>query len=140
MSDAVTRPGVGVGIYIHRSDGKLLFTLRKGTHGEGSWSVPGGHLEFGETWEECGAREALEETGVTVKNIQFLGVTNDIFDSGKHYVTIALRAEWETGEPRIGEPEKCSNVGWFGIGEYPEPLFLSTRNFLKNGYNPLNFK
>lgn len=139
MSEQMTRPGVGVGIYIMK-EGKMLFTLRKGKHGGETWSVPGGHLELGESWEECGAREALEETGVQVKNIRFVGVTNDIYDTGKHYVTIALAADWDSGEAVIMEPENCTEVSWFTPGEYPEPMFLSTRNFLKNGYNPLNFK
>jgi 8-oxo-dGTP diphosphatase len=53
------RPKVGIGVFIFK-DGKFLMGCRKGTHGAGTWSVPGGHLEFGESFEECAEREALE--------------------------------------------------------------------------------
>ena len=49
---------------------------------------PGGHLEYGESFAECGAREALEETGLEIGEIRFLVATNDVMEEGKHYVTI----------------------------------------------------
>ncbi len=52
-------PQVGVGVLILR-DGKVLLGRRKGSHGAGCWSAPGGHLEFGEAVEDCALREALE--------------------------------------------------------------------------------
>jgi len=38
---------------------------------------------------------------------------------------------------RVMEPDKCSEWEWFSWDELPEPLFLSTRNFVNTGYNPL---
>ena len=49
MSEPIVR--VGVGVYVFKSD-KFLMQLRVGAHGSDSWSVPGGHLEFGESFEE----------------------------------------------------------------------------------------
>ena len=55
--------------------------------------MPGGHLEFGESFENCATREILEETGLTVQNVRFLTATNDVMeDEGKHYVTIFMGA------------------------------------------------
>lgn len=48
---------------------------------------PGGHLEYSESFADCAAREALEETGLEIGDIKFLTATNDIME-GKHYVTI----------------------------------------------------
>ena len=67
---------VGVGVFIFK-DGKFLMQQRQGAHGAGSWSVPGGHLEFNETFEETATREVLEETDLTITNIRFGAVTND---------------------------------------------------------------
>lgn len=60
-------------------DGKVLFGQRLNDHGAGSWSVPGGHLERNETWEDCGKRETKEETGLEIANLRFVAATNDIF-------------------------------------------------------------
>ena len=77
-------PKVGLGVFVVK-DGKILFGKGKGAHGEGTWSLPGGHLEFNEYWEDCAKREALEETGLNVKNVRFLIATNDSFEKeGKH--------------------------------------------------------
>ena len=53
---------VGVGVIIVR-DGNVLLGERAGSHGAGTWALPGGHLEFGETVADCARREVLEETG-----------------------------------------------------------------------------
>lgn len=107
------RPKVGVGVYIFNSKNEILFLRRQGAHGEGSWCPPGGHLEYGESFVDCARREVLEEVGVQIKNVKFFGLTNDIFDEGKHYITIAMRAEIKSGKPKIMEPEKMTDLGWF---------------------------
>jgi len=77
-NDNKKRPTVGIGVCIIK-DGKVLLGKRINSHGEGSWSFPGGHLEMYETWENCAKREVLEETDLKIKNTRFAGVTNDIF-------------------------------------------------------------
>ena len=47
----------------------------------GTWALPGGHLEFGESFESCAARKMLEETDLLVGNVRFLTATNDIMDA-----------------------------------------------------------
>lgn len=135
MSEQI-RPGVGVGIYI-RKEGKILIGKRKGKHGGGTWCAPGGHLELGESWEECALREVTEETGLEITNIHFGKVTNDIFPDGKHYVTVQMIADWKSGEPQLMEPDKFEE-GWRWVewNDLPEPQFLSLSNFIKTGYNP----
>ena len=65
---------------------------RKGSHGAGEYALPGGHLEVGESWEQCAVREVLEETGLRIQSAHFVFVTNNMVDSGAHYVTIFMRA------------------------------------------------
>jgi 8-oxo-dGTP diphosphatase len=117
-------PRVGVGVFVWK-DGKFLMLQRRGAHGEGSWSVPGGHLEFGESWDDCAGREVLEETGVTIKNVRQFAITNDIFpDENEHYITIWMASDWAHGVPVNKEPEKCSKMEWRNIKSLPTPLFL----------------
>lgn len=130
------RPKVGVGVWIVK-DGKVLLGKRKSAHGNGTWSPPGGHLEFGESWQECALRELAEEAGVKIKNLRFLAATNDIFEeTGKHYVTIYLVADHESGEPQNLEPEKLERWEWVAWENLPEPLFLPVQNLRKLGLNP----
>lgn len=118
------RPKVGVGVFI-KKDNKFLLGLRLNAHGEGTWCVPGGHLEFGESWEECATREVSEETGLLIENLRFVTVTNDIFEvERKHYVTIYVRSDWKGGIPKVLEPDKMIKWKWFSLRELPEPLFL----------------
>jgi 8-oxo-dGTP diphosphatase len=81
-------PKVGVGVLILKGE-KILLLKRKGAHSAGEWSPPGGHLEFGESFEECALRETREETGLAIDNVRFIALTNDIFrESDLHYITI----------------------------------------------------
>lgn len=113
---------VGIACFVWR-DGKFLMMHRSGKHAGGMWSVPGGHLERGESWEETAAREVAEETGMQIKNIRFMAVTNDIMPPSKHYVSIWMEADWASGEPQNLEPEKCSDMLWCDFASLPTPLF-----------------
>jgi len=110
---------VGVGVIVIRNK-KVLLGLRAGSHGAGTWSCPGGHIEFGETVSECSVRETLEETGAN------LHLINNHFDwnekiwekEGKHYITIySLGTLDENVEPVIMEPNKCLEWRWFEESE-----------------------
>ncbi len=115
-------PKAGVGIMIFK-DGKVLLGKRKGSHGAGEYSFPGGHLEYGESFLSCIVREIAEEAGIKVKNIRFQYLANIIRYMPKHYVHIGLTAEWESGEPQVLEPNKCEGWGWYDLDELPEPIF-----------------
>jgi 8-oxo-dGTP diphosphatase len=114
---------VGVACIVWK-DGKFLMGQRIGSHAANTWSIPGGHLEYGETIEACAAREVLEETSLKVKNIRFLALTNDFMpDENKHYITIWMEADWCSGKPTIVEPDKWINQQWRTFLDMPEPLF-----------------
>jgi 8-oxo-dGTP diphosphatase len=123
-------PRVGIGVFI-RKDHKFLMGKRLGAHGEGTWSVPGGHLEFGETFEQTARREVLEETGLHIQNVRFAGLTNDIFkEDNKHYVTVWMLSDYKSGQLSIREPDKFIQQGWFDFDSLPTPLFLPWRQLL----------
>jgi len=126
-------PKVGAAVFILKN-GKILMLKRKGAHGEGTWGLPGGHLEFGESWEEGVRRETTEEVGVMIANIQFLAVTNDVFEKEeRHYVTIFMTADWKSGESVILEPNSANEIGWFTYQTMPKNVFLPIKN-LRNTY------
>ena len=122
---------VGVATVILK-DNCILLGERIGSHGAHTWATPGGHLELGESIEECAKRETLEETGLVVNSITKLGFTNDIFEKeNKHYVTLFVIASCDESEPQIMEPDKCKQWKWCKLDEVPEPLFLPLINLLK---------
>jgi len=130
------RPQVGVGVIVIR-DRRILLHRRKNAHGAGTWSCPGGHLEFGESWEECARREVMEEAGIRIRNIRFGTATNDIFEKeDKHYITLFMLADHDSGEPKVMEPDKCAGWEWFEWGQLPTPLFLPFVNLLKTDFRP----
>lgn len=128
------RPKVGVGVIIVR-DGKILIGERLSSHGANTFSMPGGHLEFGESFEDCAKREATEECGL--KDFVFKGlisVCNDVaYD--KHYVTVSLLLESVSGEPYNAEPEKFKNWQWYDPKNLPDNLFISSEKAIKNWLN-----
>jgi 8-oxo-dGTP diphosphatase len=129
-------PKVGVAIIICRNN-QVLLVKRKNVHGAGSWSTPGGHLDYGESPEHCAAREAKEEVGLDVENICFRAITNDVFDKpGKHYISIWMEAGSYTGEPSIAADYEVGELGWFPWDSLPKPLFLPLVNFLKGNRYP----
>ena len=130
-------PQIGTGIIITRDD-QVLLMKRKGPHGKGTWSTPGGHLDFGETPEECARREAKEEVGMDVVEARFRAVTNDVFENeGKHYITLWMDCKTLSTEAVIAAEREVAEIGWFAWEALPNPLFLPLENLLKeNSYPP----
>lgn len=123
-------PKVGAGIVIIR-DGMTLLAKRKGSHGSGMWGSVGGHVEFGETPAEAAIREAKEELGIEVGNVQFAMCMN-ILQEGKHYVDISFTADILSGIPSIQEPDKIESIGWFPLDNLPSPLFFPVATVIES--------
>lgn len=115
-------PKVGIGVMVMKN-GKILLGKRKGSHGEGEYAWPGGHLEYMESFEECAKREVREETGMEIKNVRFVRLLNLKAYAPKHYVDIGLTADWKSGEPKVLEPERCEGWDWYDLDNLPAPLF-----------------
>ena len=135
MSDE-KQPKIGVGVII-KKDKKVLLGKRIGEHGTGTWSFPGGHIEFGETPEEAAERETKEEAGISICHIYKGPYTSDVHEGeGKHYITLFLIADYASGNARVMEPDKFEKWEWFLWDELPLPLFLSIENLIKTDFNP----
>lgn len=141
--------GVGLGVMILKDERVLLGKRHpdpqkadSALHGEGNWTMPGGKMDFGESFEEACFRETLEETGVKInkKKIRFISLTNDIV-SDAHFVTIGFLCQDFEGKPKVMEPAEITQWHWFPIEELPRPLFPPSEKILKNYlrkqvYNP----
>lgn len=120
------KPKVGVGVLIFKK-GKVLLGKRQGSHGEGEYAFPGGHLDYMETIEECARRETKEECGLEIENVRFQFLANVRKYAPKHYVHVGVIADWSVGEPEVLEPEKCQGWNWYDPDDLPQPLFEMAR-------------
>lgn len=124
---------IGVGVIIVNAEGKVLIGKR-----QGSWppyySIPGGHLGVGETFEDAAKREIREETGLIIHAPKVIAVTNNLEtwrEQGNHTVSVILAATDYTGEPKVMEPAKCASWQWCDPRELPEPHFDASRNGIR---------
>jgi 8-oxo-dGTP diphosphatase len=127
-------PRVGIGVFVVR-DARFVMGERRGAHGAGTWSLPGGHLEFGESFEDAAAREVQEETGLTLLDLHPAAVTNDVFIAdGRHYVTVWMIGTCADGEPEVREPDRFVRHAWFAWESLTGPLFLPWVQLLRSPF------
>ena len=132
------KPGVGVGVMILK-DGKILLGKRNedrekassALNGAGTWTMPGGKLEFGETFEQAAKRETLEETGIKLLSTEILCLNQDIIETA-HFITIGLLSENFEGEAKAMEPDVINDWQWFSLGDLPQPLYFPSAKVIEN--------
>ena len=132
-SSEIGRPKVGI-LAVVNYNNMVLVGQRKGSHGDGDWAFPGGHLEYSEEPADCAVRETLEETGIDLSGCiaSYLGMTNDVFHTEKkHYITLWYSFTLnEKQDAQLLEPEKCYEWRWVPVNKIPQPIFLSLQKFI----------
>jgi 8-oxo-dGTP diphosphatase len=115
------------------SDGRALFGLRQNTGlMDGTYSLPAGHLEDGESVVQAVIREAREEIGVTIdpEDVEFAHVMHSPVTGGRASFFFCVR-RWK-GIPVNLEPGKCGELRWFSLDELPETLMSYCRVALEH--------
>lgn len=125
--------GVGCGAFITKDGGRsVLLVRRKKDPDVGCWSIPGGAVEFGETFEQAVVREIREETGLDIEIKELLSLTDHISeDRATHWVTPQYLANIVGGTLQNLEPEKHDALEWFDINNLPDHLTMPTLNALR---------
>ncbi len=100
-------------------------------HGEGTWTMPGGKLEYGESFEEGARREVSEETGIKLNSTKVICINNDKNEHA-HFVTIGLFSDNFEGEAKVMEPDEITEWQWFTSQELPKNIFPPSLKLLKN--------
>lgn len=127
------RPGVGVGVMVIENS-KILLGLRNPDkekastelQGQGTWTMPGGKVEFMETLENAAIRELEEETSLKATKLDVLCISDDMTDTA-HYVTVGFIVREYEGNPKAMEPETILEWKWFDLENLPENLYEPSR-------------
>lgn len=135
MNPGVDYIGVSVGALIFNSKGQIFLNKRgqKARNERGSWEAPGGAVHFGETREKAIKREIKEEFSVDVEIVRILQTSDEILSKDKqHWVATTFIARIKgSKKPKIMEPEKSDEIGWFSLDKLPSPLSYITQMDLK---------
>jgi mutator protein MutT len=116
-----SRPLAGVGAVVWNG-AEVLLERRGRPPAQGSWAIPGGLIELGETAEEAVRREVLEECGIEVAVGPILDLFEPIYRDGDgrvryHYVIVDFLAFYRSGELRVGDD--AAEVGWVAPSALP---------------------
>jgi len=130
-------PRIGVGAVVIQ-EGRVLLVKRGHPPQNGEWSIPGGLLEIGETMRQAAAREALEETGLVVEPLEWLGAFDRILRDPAnkiryHYVLIDFLCRQVGGE--LSAASDAAEVRWFTPAEVATlPLPKDTAEVIRLGF------
>ena len=121
-------------------DGHVLLVQR---HEDGTWALPGGHLEPGETWRACAQREFTEETGLTVQIMGLLGIYSDPATQRHrapdgleiHFVGVVFDGTVNGNPTRVTDTE-IRDVRYFPPGHLPSTIFGPDQPVLKDAFSP----
>lgn len=115
---------------------QFLLIKRKGSHGEGTWSVPGGWIDAGERVHAAVAREVWEEVGVNIDSGDLfdLGWSHSQFQEGIESITLWFRCMFYKNVPKITYPDKIEAIGWYSRDHLPKPLFQGFTDMVKKGF------
>jgi 8-oxo-dGTP pyrophosphatase MutT (NUDIX family) len=124
----------GVSAVVVDGEGRVLLGRRADN---GRWAVISGILEPGEQPAVAAAREALEETGVTVEVVGLAATVTDdhvvVYPNGDRarYLDLTFACRPVAGTARVADDES-TDVGWFGVDALPEPLVESSRQRIEH--------
>ncbi len=126
-----TIPTTRISVIVVTPDKKILLVKhRKGSRSY--WVLPGGRLEYGETFEECAVRELLEETGLEVQVDRFLFLSEAIApDRSRHIVNIYVKGHVIGGTMKLGNEPVLAEVDFIPLAELEKAtLFPPVSKFI----------
>lgn len=104
MSGRPSGPALATDCVLFDARGRVLLIKRKNPPFKGTYALPGGFVDTGETTEAGCRRELAEETGLSVGPLRLVGVYSEPSrDPRSHVVSVVYMGEVGTAEPRAGD-------------------------------------
>ena len=121
---------IGINCIIENEKNEILLAKRKNRFGAGTYSLIGGKLKIGESFEACAKRELKEELGIEVqeKELEVINLVNQVEPGGKHFVQIGILVKGYAGIIENKEENKCEELAFFNINNLPELFFATKAN------------
>ena len=140
------KPGIGVGVMII-NDNKILLGLRNPNKkkasseikGGGTWTMPGGKVEFMEKLVDAAKRELEEETSLKATKIDFLCISDDMTDTA-HYVTAGFLVKEYSGEVKTMEPDTILEWKWFDLNDLPSNIYKPSLKCIEKYLNGIIYE
>lgn len=122
----VPHAAVGAGAIVYGERGLLL-----GRHRRGTWELPGGSVEPGESFEDTVVRELAEETGLQARrdDVTLLGTLVDRVGEVPRVTVGAVVTAWQ-GEPADQPDESVGEWRWYHLDDLPQGLFVCSAQIL----------
>lgn len=132
------RPLILVGAVVVLVDSREQILLEQRQHPKGVWGLPGGLMELGESTEDVARREALEETGLHIGELQLINIYSgpDYFTTAQngdqfYSVTAAYFTKDYSGKMEYDEKESMA-IKFFNLESLPEKMIGSHREVIED--------
>lgn len=124
---AYRNPFPTVDIIIRQGNNIVLIERKNEPHG---WALPGGFVDYGESLEQAATREALEETGLHLRNLrQFRAYSSPDRDPRQHNISFVFTAD---GEGRLLGGDDAARAEFFDLDNLPAPLCFDHAQILED--------
>ena len=125
-------------ILLDKSQEKVLLGKRKNSYKSGFYGLPGGRIEIGEKTVEAAKREVKEETGLDIKQIDFVSTIRERQDT-YDFIHFVFKASQYTGKPITKEPDKCEGWEWHSFANLPENILNGHKLAIESYLNHTSF-
>ncbi len=125
---------IGCAVILQNDKGEILLGRRKNAYKAGYYGLPGGRVNGVEKAIEAARREILEETGVKVNNLEYIGAVKE-WQNTHHFIHFIYHSSDWKGQVRLMEPNKCASWSWYNLNKLPKPILpghLAGIKLLKN--------
>lgn len=124
-------------------DNKILLMRRFNTgYNDGNYSLPAGHLEGNESMKNAMVRETAEETGLTIQpeDLVLAHVIHQKTESidNERLDLFFTPKDWQ-GNPKIVEPNKCDEIGWFPLDKLPSNIIPKVKAAIENTFKGIPY-